>query len=302
MRPEICLFLALFLAPFSAQAAPKPANASDVIADRDRAQPGPRAVLLVLAQDGIETSFDVGRVAPDQASGLLDALIVGSMDKKKKILSANLHEKAEATVRPLRAAIASFDIDTLALTTTQAALGKPGWVQPLPFAVTKDASPAARSAFVANAETPQLALIAYHYDLSPDFTQIRVTADIALARKPVGRHGKPQTVAVDFYRQHLTSIVQLRKRSYDHAQNVAQWSAEDGKLARTALVDAFAGMESLIPFALDLNTADRASVTGKQREKIFAAGLYGPLVERAADNSDTVTIWTNGLVRVRQTQ
>lgn len=297
--PSLAALLAVLLVAVPAHAAPKPADAPGTIAERDRADAGPRAVQLLLAQKEIETSFDVGRVAAAYGGGILDSLIISAMDNKKQVMTANLREKALVTVRPLHAALASFDVDALALTTTQAALAKPGWLNPLPFAVTKDASPAVRSAFVAGAETPGLALVAYRYDLSPDFTQIRVTAEIALARKPAAKGGKPPTTASDVYRQRITSIVQLGKRSYEHGDNVAQWSAGDGKLARTALTTAFAEIERLIPYALALGPGDVAGFTAKNREKAFAAGLYAPLIERAADGSDAVLIWSNGLVHIR---
>lgn len=299
MRHMIGLCLASLLVSAPAHAAPKPAENLSAISDKDRADTRPRAVLLLFPQNEIETSFDVGRVASDQASGLLDAIVIGAMDKKKKVLSANLSDKAYATVRPLHIVLAPFDVEALALGATQVALAEPGWLQPQPFAVTKDASLAVRSAFVAGAETQQLAVIAYRYDLSPDFTQIRVTADVALARKPVSRDKKPTTTATDFYRQRITSIVQLPKRSYAHHDNVAQWSADDGKRAKAALTNAFAEIGRLIPYALALRPTDVASLSATNREKIFAAGLYGSLIERAADGSNATLIWSNGFVHVR---
>lgn len=299
MRLITGLTIATLLAALPAGAAAKPADAPAVVAERDRADTDPRAVLLLLAQSEIETSFDVGRVASAYGGGILDSLIISAMDDKKQVMSANLREKALVTVRPLRTALASFDVDALALATAQAALAKPGWLNPLPFTVTKDASPAVHSAFVAGAETPGLALVAYRYDLSPDFTQIRLTADIALARKPAAKGGKPVTTATDHYRQRITSIVQLPKRSYEPRDNVASWAADDGKRAKAALTAAFAETGRLIPYALGLAPAEIAGFTAKNREKAFAAGLYGPLIERAADGSDAVLIWADGLVHVR---
>lgn len=299
MRLITGLTIATLLAALPAGAAAKPADAPAVVAERDRADTDPRAVLQLLAQSEIETSFDVGRVASAYGGGILDSLIISAMDDKKQVMSANLREKALVTVRPLRTALASFDVDALALATAQAALAKPGWLNPLPFTVTKDASPAVHSAFVAGAETPGLALVAYRYDLSPDFTQIRLTADIALARKPAAKGGKPATTATDYYRQRITSIVQLPKRSYEPRDNVASWAADDGKRAKAALTAAFAETGRLIPYALGLAPAEIAGFTAKNREKAFAAGLYGPLIERAADGSDAVLIWADGLVHVR---
>lgn len=297
MRRFPVLILAALAActPAAVQAAPKPGDLPAFVAERDRPAADGRAVLLLLAQNDIETSVDVGRVAADQASGLIDALIISAMDKKKDVMAGNLRSKAYETVRPLHIALAAFDVDALALASTQAALAKPDWFRPQPFAISRDGSPAARTAFIAGAASPQLATVAWRYDLSPDFTQIRVAADLTLARRAAAR------TATNYYHQRIVSVVQLRKRSYDHAENVALWAADDAALARAALTGAFADIARLIPYALELAPADIAGFSAKGREKAYAAGLYGPLVERANDGSGAVLIWAGGLISIRQT-
>ncbi|MBL0916589.1 MAG: hypothetical protein IBJ13_14105, partial [Sphingopyxis sp.] len=90
------------------------------------------------------------------------------------------------------------------------------------------------------------------------------------------------------------------KRSSDPRENVALWSADNGKPAKAALVGGFAETERLIPYAPGLAPADIKAFTAKDREKGFGAGLYGPLIARDADNSENLTIWTkDGLVHIR---
>ncbi|WP_077147648.1 hypothetical protein [Sphingopyxis sp. KK2] len=299
MRLITALCLAALLAPAAVDAAPKPAPVPAVVAERDRTSPGGRAVHVILPQTHIETSIDVGRVAADYSGGLLDTLIIRSMDDKKEVLSRNQNERTLAAAQPLFSALEGFDVDALALAATRNGLASTAWFQPRPFTLTRDASPAVAAAFVAGADTPQLATISYRYDLSPDFTQIRVTADLALAYRPAAKGDKVPTVAPPFYRQRITSIVELRTRAYDPNANVALWSAEGGRLAKTSLAAAFAATEELIPYALGLGAADIKAFEAKDREKGFAAGLYGPLVARRHRVADDTLIWSGGLVYVQ---
>lgn len=301
MRPSSFFLLVALCTAAPACAAPKPDDAPAFLVESERPAPSGRAVLILLVQPDIETSIDTGRVAADQAGGLIDAIIIGAMDKKKEIMAAKLRSKARDTVRPLHIALATFDVAELALATTKAALAKIDWFHPLPFTVSRDGSAPARAAFIEDAPTPQLATISYRYDLSPDFTQIRVTADLILARRSDAKGSKAPATTATHYRQRIVSIVQLRKRSYIQAENVAAWAADDGALARDALTGAFAEIEQLIPYALALGAADIRAFTDKNRAKAYAAGLYGPRIEWPDSSSSGVLIWSGGLIHIQQT-
>ncbi|HYD25473.1 MAG TPA: hypothetical protein VEB68_11815 [Croceibacterium sp.] len=290
MRILAAIVLACSLVPPAALAADPPR----ALAAADREAAGGRDVRVTLAQREIETSFDVGRVAANFGGGLLDSLIIASMDNKRQVLSNSAWQRAEAAALPLREALQGFDVDALALATTRSALAQATWFSPREVTASNDGSPAALRAFIASSPADHLAFVSYRYDLSPDFTQIRVYADLSLARKP----GRNREIA-PFYEQHLASIVQLSERSYEHRDNVARWSANDGALARTALARAFAQLEQLIPYALGLSHADVNALADKKREKVFAAGLYGPLVRRGQQRPDDVLIWADGLVYVQ---
>jgi hypothetical protein len=294
MRIAAGLCIALLLAPAAAAAK----DAPSIIASGDRAVA--RTVQLAVPQETIETNIEVGRVASDSyGGGLLGALIIESMDDKKETMSRSLHERAEATVKPLREALRTFDVTGLALATTRSAAAKIDWFQAQDIIVTDDASPRSRAAFLSASATPQVAFITYRYDLAPDFTYLRVIADIALVRKPpngVKSGSSPEP----FYGQSIVSIVQLRTRSYEHGENVAAWAAGDGKLAKASLTAAFGQIERLIPFTLGLGQAEIKLYSAKNRQKAFAAGFYGPLIEKDGGGSPGTLIWSNGLVYVQQ--
>jgi len=287
--------LAFCLAAAVAPTAVRAADVPNVLAQRDRTIAGGRVVQVIVPQWQITTTIDIGRVAGDADSGgggLLGAIVLSSMDDKRKALSRASFDRAEATIAPLRKALQGFDLDALALATSKAALAKPAWFQPSSVELSKS-----RSLDVPTAESAQAAMITYRYETSPDFTQIRVIAEIELRLAGAKPGGKP--VRDPSYRQQVSSIVLLREPSFEPAENVAKWSAGDGKLAKAALTSAFGRLEQLIPFALDLSESDLKAFTSKGREKAFAAGYYGPLIERRADRPGETLIWKDGLVNVQ---
>jgi hypothetical protein len=269
-------------------------KAPQIIAEKDKVVSGGRAVRVVLAQTEIATTVDVGRVASSaNGGGLIGALIISAMDDKQTRMKRTLISKADMIAAPLRQGLAGFDIDALALTTTQSALAKSDWFQARAVVASKDGSPKERSAFLASAGTPQAATVEYSYVLSPDFSQIRVLADVSGAR---ASGGKGQEVV---FHHRVWSVVQLRQRSYDPKENATRWSIDDAKLARAALTAAFGRIEELIPRALSLRQADIDAFTAKGREKAFGADFYGPLIARDPTNPEALLLWSDGLVQVQ---
>jgi hypothetical protein len=264
-----------------------------VLAAADREVADGRAVLVTVPQDRIGTSFDIGRIAPNVSGGLLDALIISARDNRREVLSDSALQQAEATVRPLREALDGFDVDALALAATQRALAGVAWFRLHDITIGRDESTPARRAFASSAPSDQLVFVTYSYDLSPDFTQIRVFSVVTIARRT--NNGG----LVTLMEQPLVSIAQLARRSYNHRENVAAWSANGGEPAEAALTRAFAQFEWLVPKALELRGSDIAAFADRKREKAFAAGLYGPLVERGHAKPDDVLIWNDGLVFVQ---
>jgi hypothetical protein len=288
------LLVACGLAATNAPTVARAADVPNVLAQRDRTVAGGRVVQVIVPQWQITTTIDIGRVAADADSGgggLLGAVVLSSLDNKRKVLSQTAYDRAEAAIAPLRKALLGFDVDALALATTKAALAKPVWFQPRSVELSKSRSPNPPPAGPA-----QTAVISYRYETSPDLTQLRVIAEIQLERageKSGAALGDP------VYRQRVSSIVRLREPSFEPVENAVKWSAGDGELARVALTSAFGRLEQLIPFALDLSEADVKAFTAKGREKAFAAGYYGPLIERSADRPGETLIWVKGLVSVQ---
>lgn len=287
------LFCALALFPLAAGStlyAAQSAGAGQIIAASEKTQPASYELVLLMPQTMIETSFDTGRVASPPSGGLIDSLIVQSMDNKKKIMANSLKEKAERTITPLRMALAGYDVDTLAIVSSEKALGVMPWVTRQSTTLSKTSLPVPTGARVAQ--------IRYSYDLSPDFSALRLFAEINFMRDNATKRGKAGGKYSDFYAQSITNIVQLRKLSYEGSENVAAWSADDGKQAKAAFTQAFGQIEQLLPFALNLTAADIKKYSNKDHEQGFGAGYNGALIKRGGANADDLLIWNKGLLHV----
>jgi len=294
----LCVAAVLTATLTSAASGDNEVKAPFVVAGQDRNIQGGRAVQVTLVQHDIDVTIELGRVAHgDGNGGLLGLVVTNSIDRQRRgAMSMNARDTAERTVLPVRAALADMNVDSLALSTTKAALAKPDWFGATDFVASKEPSIAA---FQATAGTAQLAYVTYRYELSPDFSQIRVYADLRIDRQTREKVGKIVLVPGPIYHQRILSVVQLRARSYEPRDNARMWSAANGKLAKAGIESAFKQFESLIPYALDLSDADVTGFAVKTREKAFAAGYYGPLIARNATDPDDVLIWNNGLIHIQ---
>jgi hypothetical protein len=282
-------------------ASPAFAETKAPVAVTNRVIPGGRAVLIELPQAEIGTEIELGRVVSDAnqyGGGLLGALIISSMDDKRDVLAGMENQKATAHVAPLRQAMRDFDFDGLAVVSTKAALSHIDWFGAQEPKSVKSSSDVDRRALIGAAGTQQLATITYRYGLSPDFTQIRIVADVTLWQPASAHASGTQGALTAIYSQRITAITELRRRSYDPVANVAQWRADGGKLARASIRAGLARMEQLIPFALGQTQAQIDALRAPKAAKVFAAGFYGPPVTAFPVPSGETLIWSLGLIDV----
>jgi hypothetical protein len=300
----VCIAAALVStgAPVAAKKNAEP-KAPPVLAEADRPAPGGRLVLSNLYQREIETSVFVDPIARTPYiydGGWYDwGWIRGIEDDNQDVIAARLIAAAERNALPVRAALSDFDTDALALATTKAALAKPDWFQARDVSGSSDVFAISKADFLAQNAAAQIAFVRYRYDLSPDFTQIRVLAMLSIERQTLDADGKPAGKLVAIYRQNVMSIAQMRAPSYEARDNAKRWAADNGRLAKSALTTAFGQFERLIPFALGLSQTQMTAFNDKKSVKAFAGGYYGTLIARDPDQPDAVLIWKNGLVHVQ---
>ena len=121
----------------------------------------------------------------------------------------------------------------------------------------------------AHADAEEVAQFLWRYQMSPDFTQVQVVADVSLFRP-----GESEA----FYTQQLISSVRLRRPSFVEEENVATWAANDGALAKRAIDRAFARAGDMLPHILAQDEAGFEQATDLDRESVTAAGYHGPVL------------------------
>eukprot|EP01037_Dinobryon_pediforme_P018368 gene18368-18637_t len=282
-------------APAMAQSLPPIA-----MADQFRAAAEGRAVFVAVAKTTIEPEIDLGRVISDAAygGGLLGALINESKDHKRQDLAGIAQTQADADIAPLQKAIADLDLGKLAVQSAQSALVQPAWFQAGTVTALASSGDAAPAMLAKTATTAQFGLVAYHFLLSPDCTQLKVIADVVVYQGDPAHKADAAKPPVVRFQQRIASIAELRKRSYVHAENVAQWSDDNGKLARQAIDGALARLAHAVPFALNQTVADIDALTQAKAGKVFSAGFYGAPVPLPAMAAGEIALWHRGIIDV----
>jgi hypothetical protein len=124
----------------------------------------------------------------------------------------------------------------------------------------------------AQSDAKELAIISWRYQLSPDFTNMQVIADVSIRAS-----GAPQRL----YEQQFISVVKLRRPSFVEEESVAIWAANDGALAREALRMAFVRVGETLPAVLALDKQAYANAIDPKRNPRATGGNFsGPQLLR----------------------
>ncbi|MCB2065192.1 MAG: hypothetical protein KDE15_00970 [Erythrobacter sp.] len=246
---------------------------------------------------------------PSGGGGILGTLIIDGQNNIPERLAASALARAEERIVPLVAVLEDFDVASLAKEATMAAMAETSWLGASPPELYAPARPAgaaeddgpvyvsttyregmvgresndteagaawaadvaaAQAAFrAAHADAPELAQVLWRYQMSPDFTQVQVIADVSLSRQGTG-----------FYNQQLISIVRLNRPSFIEEENVARWADNDGALVQAALASAFARAGEVLPSIMALDQAGFTEATDRRRESVTSAGYHGPVLLR----------------------
>jgi len=285
------LCLVLVAAPLGSAAIAAPKN---VVEEPARTVAGGRAVQVLVAQAEIKSDINPSNIAVITGGGLLGGLLSAAQN-------ASRTKKAETAIEPLRSALTGFDADALALDTTKTALAETAWMQPAATGFSKDSSLLGKSAQLDAATAAQVAFIEYSYDVSPDFSSIRVVAKVEFANKAVPAAGtakpesrlSPKNLA---YAQSATSIVTLPTPGADLDANAAMWAADGGKVARAAIAQGFAEVGKLLPRTLALTAADIKTMSAKDKKKGVAGGFAGRIQESTGAQT---LLWSGAFIDVR---
>ncbi len=268
------------------------AAAPNFIAEPARVVAGGRAIQVLVAQAEIKSEINPSNIAVATGGGLLGGLLAAAQD-------ASRAKKAEAAIEPVRAALAGFDADGLALATTKAALGQVAWFQPVAIVFGKDSSVLGENAVLDKTTAAQVAFIEYSYDLSPSFDSVRVVAKLQFANKALPASSTKPEARLNArnlaYAQSITSIVILPAPG-DINANAASWSADGAKKARAALTVAFGTIEKLLPRTLTLTEDETKAMNAKDKPRGVAGGFSGRI--QSTDGPVTL-LWAGGFVHAQ---
>jgi len=249
--------------------------------------PGGRSVEVVVSQGEIgANAFSTIAASGGAFGGLLGASIDASNGKA-----------AEQKIMVVRDTLLDFDVDGLAIDATRKALAKVDWMQPGDVAFSKDSTTRGYISFLNAGTLPQAAFFRYSYEMSTDFTYVRVTLNMRFADKAQVADGvKPDRLLFEntAYMQTIVCDIALPKPGETGEENAALWAAEDGKLVRQALVKAFADVETFIPRTLALTDADFTAMSDSSKPMQRIHGLNGRVVETADGH---LLIWNGGFVQ-----
>ena len=270
------------------------------LAEADRPAPDGRLVVIVVPKAGIEPEINLGRVISDAVygGGLLGGLINESRDHKRDDLAKIANVKANADAAPLQKALATYDWLAKAERSSQAALAHVGWFQAKDIKVSGAEADADPATIAGTAATGQFVTLTYRYRLSPDCTQIKVIADVLVYRRESGPKNGAAKPARLLFRETIAAIAQLSRRSFENAENIAQWSNDDARLGKAAIEGAFQRTENALPYALNQSQAEIDTLQKSKSDKVFSAGFYGPAVMMPVSAKGEKVLWQHGIIDV----
>ncbi|MDB5709913.1 MAG: hypothetical protein JWL96_1983 [Sphingomonas bacterium] len=279
---------------YSAAAMAADVSPQSFIGDKMRGTAGGVALRVSVAQSEIKSDINPSNIAVATGGGLFGALLGAAIDAGKA-------KKAEELITPLRNSLTGFDVDALAIDTAKAETADLSWVNATTPSFSKDTSAAGQSGFLDTINGDQLALVTFSYDLSPDFSSIRVVEHISIVHKGAtnaqGAAIKP-TDRLSYrnldYNQSVTSVVTLAGSTNDKAANAALWAADGAKRARAVLTLGFGEVKRLTIRSLSLTPDNIKAMNSKENKRIVAGGFSGR--QLAAEGTGTTTVWAPGFV------
>lgn len=256
----------------------------NVLPESARSIEGGRAVQVSVAQPELGAAINPSNVSGALGGGLIGAMIDSSVQ-------ASRSGRAEVGITPIRATLFDFDVDAMAIATTNTVTAGLPWFGAQPAAFGRDPSPYAKNAALDAATAPQVAFFDYGYEMSPDFASVRVTVVVSIANKVDATVRHPEQRLQPRYLafvQSVTSVVQLPNATTPD-ENSTRWAADNGALIRQGLTAAFADAATLLPRALQFTDADvqAASTSPRATDRTYPGA-------RVIENNDAGTLLFNG--------
>ena len=269
-------------------------TAPDILPTDFLAAPQSRAVCVILAQSGVTAGYTPSELKGIAVYGGLSGLIAEDMQNSSRA------GKADKLTTAINTQVGDLGVDALARKSAAEALAGVSWLSSAPITFSKDGSPAGKSAFLDSAAADQGVFVEYAYDLSADFSTLRLVETISVARraavpgksKPVDRL-RPDNM---IYSQSIVVSVQIPGTMY-HAKedNAALWSAKNGDRLRRALTQAFATATRLTPRTLEMTYPKSFELASYSRPGFALDGETARVIEQ---NGYDRVVWLRRFVAV----
>lgn len=298
------------------------------VAVEDRVAEPARPLAVIVAQEELATAIELGRIVPNEG-GLIGALIDRTPEKLAQNAAAKAYDVSKPLretvagfdVKPLAMAATEqllsqttwFAAPTpqlmaggsMALTTANEKAAEGDATVSMTFAHgsfdveandtvgalnwNKERSRLEQEFASANSAAGEIAVISWRYQVSANFTNMQVIADIAFSSP-----GAPART----FEQQFISVVKLRRPTFVPEENVAIWAANDGALAKQALEMAFARAGEVLPTVLSLDREGYKNATDRKKNKrATGANFSGPQLMR--DDKGPVLYAKDGDQRLR---
>jgi hypothetical protein len=191
--------------------------------------------------------------------GMVGALVGVAIDTS--VNAANT-KSAEEAVRPARNAVVDYSFDSVLTADLQKALAEVGFLKVDGVRVTKDLYQPSLDKAVTDSKAGTVLITIADYRFTPDASGLTVTLTADLyARDPALAPFKPTKTANakivaypgnSIYRNTFTATTLLPGATNKRDDNIAKWSADDGKAIREALTTGSAGVAAKLASDIQL--------------------------------------------------
>lgn len=244
---------------------------------------GGRKVLIVMPES-IQGAYSNAELAA--VSALFGGMLLKSIVEKS---TAKHHaELAEKRVAPLRAALAGFEFQKPMQALLTPTIESSAWVRAQDIEFTPDGSLRNIEQELNDSDTRQMLAVDASYYADQKFRSLVVSVEsmIFIRKIPKGEYSEAR-LRPDYipFKQLLRSIVYLPdSERATPAENLARWSADNGKRARQALEIGMQRASTLFSRNLDA-TKESAAVWSKRgkRKTVTEFNLLGWVIERQPD-------------------
>jgi len=224
-----------------------------------RVSPGGRTILVAIPQEEIKTNIEAAGVAAAAGGGLVMALIDAGIESSRA-------KRAEEAVTPLRDILMDFDFDAQAVAALDELVASHAYLGKRETSIARESTPAQRSAALDAATAPQVTFVDYEYSLDADFAGITTRLDVAIAsqaipegRRPTDRLSRSNLVYGNTFYSHVRLPEELVSKTID--DNIAQFAANDGARARSALTQSITRLHWMLDKALSLTPEQAQAIT-----------------------------------------